>query len=980
MAYTPPAGDALNLDFGATYTPPGGAALNLELAGGDNRVTSASLGALTAFGSATVVQPATLAPTGIAAGDVGSAWISYYVRTAYVVAIDPPALGTASIENAARDFSVGNIAAGGFGTAAIESLLKFVSPSGLAPVGFGTTDVSHFLRYLAIPGITSPGFGSTTIEFKTKQVAITGLAAGSIGTTLVWRTQYAVPIPWESSVVPSPEELLNNVRRSHFQGFDAARYGTATVFNAQEHIRTGGWDSSEFFNLVSLFNPRFVTTGAFMGANTPPDMYGQPLVENRDRRVAPFGYPQQKFGYTFVANNAEPAYPAPIARDGYGTPVVDHVNRTRQLEGWQSSVFSPYAAIYNAAKAVYPVGMYDGGLGDYAEAINRNRTVHAHTPPEPPTIDGVGIDYALRSVVTYSIAPPSDAFPAVYRNPEYLSPAGFEEYRTGGHAVHEHFNEVRPSSVNVPSVVRVGEPYIHNRNRSLLSNGVDQAEYGTLFIENAIRTLTMPDQGINSAVYGTLSIEFRTKHIGAGNIPAARITTRHRVANLTPDPPGPAYISLSSFGAARYGTPTFPYNRIDGAGDIGPPAPPPPTVRANSIYPPVGFDHDDRIGTPRCYLYRGQITVSGVGSSIAFGRPSMAPYYIAPRTWPRGSEGEPITVNNFGDHRAYTAQDETFRPNGIAPPGVPAPDRVQLKKRYIYPDGLRSLRIGYARLLNVPQFVDLIYDGIPAKSVGTPSVARPVIPYTGDYTAYPSDIAPKGFGGTVIELFHRQVYPSGTVMSKYGTGMVGTTRWRAILPFENTRYGTQRVEFLIRTIEPVGELETLFNDEDDIGHFPRRTYVTRRAGEGNQSGPSGIAPPGFGAVTIASGSRAITPLGINASGVPRPRVSQPRSIAVLGWGGEVFGRADHWQGDLIPYSIGPEEFGLASTGLSVSPLGIDSLAVMGETGATRRIRTYGFPPVGFHGPLLLDDEGRNLQFIVPLPVLAGVTAQPEVSL
>lgn len=979
MPYTPPGGNLLNLDLNTTYTPPSGALLNLELAGGNNRITSVTIGDLAVVGTPSLALPLTIAPAGFESSQFGDTWPSLFYRFVYPTAANPPFFPDPTVENAAQRFFAGGISPGGFGTAFVELLTRYVEPNSIGPKAFGATDVSHFLRYIDPNPIGPKGVGSPDVEFKDREIGpATGIGPKGFGSTLVWRTLYIAPIPWEDAVVQPPEELLNNARRSHLQGFDSAAFGVAVVFNAQEHIFPGGWNSEEFFNFDSDLLTRYVAAQPFMGANTPPDQYGTHLFENINREVKPFGYPQQKFGYTFIYNNAEPFYPASIVREGYGTPVIDYVNRERVLEGWQSSVFSPYAAFYNAAKAVYPGGIHDGGLGDRAEIANLNRTVSVYGPPQPEPITGAFIDFAIRYVMTYSVPLPIDAFPTVRRNPEFIGAAGFEAYSTGGHVVEIYLRVIRPSSANVPSVVRVGEPYIHNRNRQLLSNGVDQAEYGRTTVENAIRYL-FDFGGIREDEFGTQVIMFRNRTLRVNNIPAPAITVRHRVYNLTPDPAGPSYIFTDGFSTARYGTPWVPNNRVTGAGDIGPRGVGRPTCRDNTIAVGFGFDHDDYVGRPTAYVYKGRITGAGdISSSIAFGLAELDPKYVRARQWPTDSEGTPIDPARYGNHRFYTPHDDYVRTQGIPPGSAPQP-RVQLKKRYVYPDGIRSLRIGFARFLNVPQFVDLFTYGVNGASYGRPTVSRPVIPYTGPYTAYPDGIAPKGFGTTRVENQHRTVYPSGFLASLYGTGMIGTTRWHALNGFEATRYGTHRVEFLNRTIEPLGEVETLFNDDDDIGHFPYRTYLTNRLAAGQYTA-SGIPPGGFGGIGITFNLRQVSPTGINASGVPRPRLAQPHAIAPLGWGGEAFGRTARWSpGELIPYSVDPVGFGQAHLATGVFPTGLDAGSIMTGGAFVRPIRVWGFPPVGFDGPLIYDDAGRNLRFVTPLPILPGKTSRPEVT-
>lgn len=185
--------------------------------------------------------------------------------------------------------------------------------------------------------------------------------------------------------------------------------------------------------------------------------------------------------------------------------------------------------------------------------------------------------------------------------------------------------------------------------------------------------------------------------------------------------------------------------------------------------------------------------------------------------------------------------------------GVPT---FTLRRQYVYPTGIRSLRFGQIVFLNVPQYVNLDdevnHQGIAnAQQWGANQIGFPPVPPDPTKRVYPTGTLMQAIPTTHrVELFNRQVFPTGIphrgnpeqgLTTPWGTALVGYPRTYVIGMGVQTLWGNNLIEFLNRPVYPVGWVSCTLEDGNfDNFKFPMKVIRVNPP----------VRPPSMGVVTV----------------------------------------------------------------------------------------------------------------------------------
>lgn len=877
---------------------------------------------------------------------------------------------------------------------------QFAELTGIGPPPdqVGSHDIAFYYQFIDQTGYghDSSIFGSAEISYRDRYVYPDFIIAGEFGTTVVLRTLYVAPTGFGGESIPTSHELedFSNKVRTHSGGADPAGYGVASVRNAFEYVRpssSAGPSSIVNFPAKVYNQSSYLLVRQYMDTDAETAKYGVAEVVNRNRVLTVFGHQDSRFSFyaANVYNNAAAIVPAGLDATLWGNTLVAYRNRNVVLEGFDG-FFSAYHIVYNGARVVVPSGIGAGVVGVPPSVVNRNRTIAQFFPYEGESVGTAFVAYRIRSVSPTSPYDVAWPLPEVRLNPYPITPVGIDSYSTGGHYLTIHFNTIAPYAVNVPSVPRIGEPFIQNRNKTITPYAYDHAEWGTPTID-LYRRPVIATAG-STLVVGAHTISYRTKVIDVSPFSSHDVSVFAQVRNVIPDPPSQQYIIVlegmsivNQVSEPSLLTPTLSPLGINGFrfGSA--------SVNTNAIFYRWEFD-DAQVGIPRIlgpqYLNPSSIPIFITDEDDPlFPKPRISPHTVyapsadqataqAMRNHP-GSAPEVVDAflwsrpsGHFGEHdiaNYYRALYPTWGVYGSSPVGEPT---VSLRNRRVYPNTFRPFRAGVPRLNGAqPIYVD----GIAEDVVEVPRIEF-VIPM--DPTVYPLGADLLTVGNHDVTLQNRQVYPTGVETSSFGDQLVGYPRLCEMEGYVATLWGTTDVSHYTRFVFPEGfdALEM----RDTLSGFNDRMKVTRRNPPAYVQGfdslifgdqlvatrnryvlPISTPPGSVGAYTLVSGAAYITPTGIDSL---------------------VVGDIDRWEsGKIKAHGDDLALYGTPRINRTVTPVGIVAGTVGNPTQA-RQISPAGFPPVGFEGPSVTDPYGCSSRVVTPFPILPGtVNANSTVS-
>lgn len=1029
----PPGGPNLILNFSEPLVPPPGGLMVLEFGVfGAGNILGVTLGQQGAFGTAELSQATQIRPSSIASDlAFGAAKVEGNVRYIQLnTSINMMVFGSHTIAKAALGITAIGIApppqTGPNGERQIPSpfiayRIRYLTPGGIAiPTNqIATTHVIAFdIQYIDLAGRGPNPWvtGNARIEYAVRYIEPPFIASNIFGSHNVARIQVVAPTGWESSFISENHEFDINLQRIIVPTGEAdpAGYGVTHVRNQFEVLRPTGW-LSQNINFPIVYNlDQYVFVQPYMGTNSDPTQWPpySPFVENKTRVLGPGGWQSSRFSVigNIVENTAAPLLPPGLDATIWG-PETFIAHRIRYVgpEGWDSFYNTQYTVIFNNAAVVAPQGWDSAQVGAPEQVINLNRTVKHIFPYGGETVGTAFIAYRVRTVYPSLFYDVPSGFPEVRFNPHPIAPAGIAPPQFGGHTVYEHFTIAYPKSVNVHAVPWVGEPIVENRNKTLRVFPSDQSLYGLakVFNYNTHLTITAGDL----TVWGSHLISYRTRTVTVAPISVPVFSVTHRIRNVIPDPPARQLIEPNGFFIGLSNNP----------GVV-----PTPTIRLATIYP-LGIQPSGGIGTPSVWINAVNVT-RGIFSLDQLGTPTLIfTQYVFCASIPDPSSRHPNVT--FGDSDTFSAKPRVtphtiYAPSsdqataqavtnhgssghvidytvvkGVGRPGIsnyyrtigPVPTHtvggwspterfgtalVELRRRYVYPYPVRSLRMGEVIFLGVPQYVNLdtAHNGVDSFVAGQHTVGFPPEVITPE--AKPSGFVATLWGQHRVELFIRTVSPQGIphrgnpeqgLTNPWGLPLVGFPRVYNWGGYVLTLWGNTWVSHKNREL-PVEGWNSLSLEDDDLGSFADRMRVRRRNPEG---GLAGIGPDSaVGNHLISHSVRTILGRGISGYNSGDHIVKTASVILPAGWDSLEVGDIDRWEaGKIKPHG---DDLSIMGTPRMLHPLRPSGPAD-GAVGVPRigvPLYPLGIPEIGFAGPSVSNPFGCTNRVVTPLPILS----------
>jgi hypothetical protein len=1023
---TPPGGPNLILNFSERLVPPPGGSTVLEFgAFGAGNILGVTLGRQGDFGTAALRQASQIKPMGIALDlTLGTPKVEGNIRYVQLsTGIDAQAFGATTVKNAAHAISSPAVTQSSTaGTPWVSFRVRYLTPGGIYATAIPNTHiVTPWVQYVDIAGrgiAPSDVGGGSNVQFHDREIFPTFITGPYWGVTTVKRRIFVEPTGWDSSFISENAELLVNTSLVYaYTGeADPAQYGVAAIFNWRQDINlhNNGWYDTQW-NFPVVHNLKQEIVVAPFANNVNPDQWTNyyPFVENKDRVLGTFGHISSRVGLsTWIHNNADPVLPegTDMTQWGAGT-FIAHRDRTVQPQGWDSFYNERYTVVWNEARVVGPASVGDASaFGRPDPVANLNREVKHHNGWLGPEWGVPFIAFARRSITPGLFYDVPASLPEVRYNPFPITPVGIPwQGQVGGHEVRIFLRQAFPKSTNVHSVPWVGEPIVQNRNLTVGPYGYDQSMFGRPDIQNLVRYVAPVWDNPN--YFTPPLITYRTRTISTSPIAAPQIAVLHRIRKDSPDPPSQQRITLNDQNGDG--------NESDGLG-IGPPGMPSPVFKMATIYPQgIGGEakfgaheihtnnilarfifEDGLIGAPKLTLICTQIVQpqGWVNDTEISKGARMTPWNIyAPRGdqmpggyTPRNYSADVIRSEVEFGWATVTNQNRTIGPVPTrCDAGSPWFDSfpmfgtatVALRRRYVAPNGIRSLRFGQVMFLNVPQYVNLDDDtnhqGIaPGTQWGANAVSYPPVQPSLNRSIYPVGFNAAFWGTHRFDLLNRTITVSGiphrgnpqqNLDGPWGTPLVGYPRRYTLGMDIQTLWGNTTIDFKNRPVYPAGWNNSSLEDGNfEDYRFPMK--VVRK--NPPVSVPSLPTEEAFGTCMVSLFVQTVYSRSVNGYNSGSHSVTASSTIGVQGWESLLIGDIDRWEaGKIKAHGDDMSTVGTPRLLHPLRPSGSDS-CVVATPNAARCLSPIGIPNIAFDGPSVTNPCGCTNRVVTPLPILS----------
>ncbi len=353
MAYVPPSGSNVVLNFSGSYTPPNAGDVNLEFDTLAASIRAAGGWASEAYGTPSI--------------RVGQ----FFVQVARWDAPDSK-FGNTSVAKDSPRISVSGIPPGEMGAAtakwtqlvSVPSLDDPSSPVSVRRIrllgGYNPPPGSNVILNWTLDPYTPPPGGNVVLEFG-------ALGYGYIlGATLFDQSAFGYPsvvqplgvrpTGWTSSAVGSPS--LQTSSRTIFvtAGIAPGDFGTASLLKQALGIfATGIAPTSVVGTPFIAYRIRYLTPGGIA-----PVGFGATVIQNWIRYLTPTGADQSSYGTAVITRGVRSLAPTGINSALYGTPSVDNKTRYYNLLGWTSSIVATGARVWDGKQYATNVTLGDG--------------------------------------------------------------------------------------------------------------------------------------------------------------------------------------------------------------------------------------------------------------------------------------------------------------------------------------------------------------------------------------------------------------------------------------------------------------------------------------------------------------------------------------------------------------------------------------------------------------------------------------------
>ena len=932
MAYEAPSGKAAGLGFAeAGYAPPAGHQVGLAFGEAARPETPVYAGGIEppevpAPGVSLWVRH--LAPPGAEFAEIGvpTLWNSdQYVR---VPGADHSLTGTAQVWNFAQDLIPRGFDLLGSGAPELRNRNRFVSPSGVRPpepqfgealdltlrtrfltvsdldaAEFGAAFLSHFVRTLGARGAGFDAWGALRVSHKEQVLSPPGIGEEFPSNHTVATSRELQPWGWLSEGFG--ERVLPEIARVYPQGFQE-EFGESRFWNRRQTLHPPGFLTCGLQPEDGQGTPQVWNLRQYLAVATPSDSDLAPpgwsiwtRVANRNRVVAPQGFPFDKFGYTQIDNAARPLLPGGPDASGPSKPMVAYRVREISLEGIESPYMGIWHRVYNDARLVAPSGQRMEALG--APALVNTRRFFKFQGFDAQAFGDAMIADRIRGIVVerrHGIDPPIVPLPEAKLHTRYALPPGEDASRVGWASFEVHFTKILP---RWSARETWGAPELRNLTPELYQRGRDGSEFGDAQARLEWRPV-IPHE-THAMVFGRPEIADRTKRLSIPGTHSLAFGDKLTVKTAGTPPYVPQTILLDALvedeaapghGIAppEVGEPTFLgksafpegfYSFI--SGEL--------RITANTIRVEPGY-YDFFVGEPSVSHWLRILDAPSL-QEIS----EVAPCRVSPHTiWATldtpaqaktnhpGDSWEPIdSWARFGAGESgylstmrVTLRHRVIGPVGFSTMGAGIPE-LGMMRRHLLPVGIRSFRAGWPEIPGDREIRH--FDAPDAMEFGGEAQVA-FAPYLGTQQAEPREWDSAGFGGAELQHFHRELRPSGLYATQMGESRGGNPyQWQSLhvgppmptIPQGNdlSCFGTSWVSFYVRELYPEGS--DFYLCDYDFDAFDRRMRVWR-ASEANAGGnrpasrpdARSLIPPGldeacFGVADASHHTRYVIPDG-----------------------------------------------------------------------------------------------------------------------
>lgn len=746
----------------------------------------------------------------------------------------------------------------------IDLYERFLKPGGLSSQMFGAGRVTHGVqRVSAAGGADLNARGAPWVSRSPRHLEPAPIKAPEVMEShTVGGTRFVEPVgtemtEWGERIIPegaslypqgfagqagAPDVQLHTryVRPLAFvTNRDELRFGYQYVWNLRQYIR-------QDFDVEDGLNPPGF--GRWTG------------IENRNKEPVPAGWLSERHGYTSIVNWAWAFLPTGIAAPDplptYKAGSVTHHHRPVLAGNLDSGVVSGWAAIYNNAELIRPIGTDAAAVGAPLPE-NRSRqykdvgNFDASAAGKPMVADAIrNLSFEAR----YTIEPPPIALPEVKLHTRYVEDVSLGDRAGAGvPALDIRWTIITPRWAFHPPAW-IGEPRLHNVTPELRTFGKNQEELGQAAVRTQWRRVETREG--NMTQWGRAIVRDRrhwVEFVGAlapPHIMPGPVVTR--VGGL-PDPHNIIAPGIDVPPNVRDQVPKPLLNLLFAYPEgIEPPIIGGPAVTANSIRVEPGYA-EYLVGQHQVTLKNRALTVERWPEHEVFepSKPRISPHTIyavfeapaqakknhdpAQHHYVDHSPGDNTLLKGVGGGITVTLQHRVIRASGFAWPPVnvrwPEP-QVRNATSYVHPEGVNVARLGVPSVPGDQEIVQ--FKSQLTQEFGAHVVAPP--PYTGPrFVAARSVPLPEGIAGHAIEFKDRVRSVSGWHSLRMGASKDGDRpfMWQGLrvgplIPnvvqgFEADQYGVTWVSLRVRDVRAPGWES--FISEYDLENFAHRMRV-----------------------------------------------------------------------------------------------------------------------------------------------------------
>lgn len=438
----------------------------------------------------------------------GEPYIQDSVKHVYLTGADSLRIGDVSINNSTPELFPTSFNTHAVGLPAIGYRIRQVAPIGFDRLLLGEPTATK-IPELFPSNFQSSIFGDASITHRIRYLDHYSKEYTEYGTPIVWfRTRYANPQSWQSSVVGDDSTVTHGVREVVGQGFIQQEYGAPWVSRGVRllepvtisqgffgnHFVGRHQDIKPYGYVATLFGTRIIPEIQALYPLGFTGVFGLALADLKTKYLKPKGY---------LSAGEQPAFRwgRQIVRNSIQYIIQDYAGDS----GLVPPKWSEWTAIENRNKTIGAIGSFMQRFG-YAQIDNNARLL------EPKGLLATGFDksmiaYRIRKLPLQGIEPP---------------------YMAGWHIIHNGARVIAPKG-EVQSLFGIADIVKTRRYLDRIGR-IESFESGTALVAYRIRTLDIEKRySIAPPIIRLPTIDLHTKYVDFRGYE----TTKYGLASLS---------------------------------------------------------------------------------------------------------------------------------------------------------------------------------------------------------------------------------------------------------------------------------------------------------------------------------------------------------------------------------------------------------------------------------------------------------------